>query len=123
MKPMAILTSSLGNLRSACVLLIVAISAIGMGNGSAAETDSAGKSQLVRNLETLFNDASFASIPGKLFPAVEHGAKSDGRTVDTTAIQAAIDAAHSAGGGVVTLPQGTTLSGALFLKSNVELAR
>jgi hypothetical protein len=116
MTPLAIPASSLGKLRSASVLLIAAILAVSIGNVRAAE-----KSQLVRNLEAIFNDTSFAFIPGKIFPAADYGAKSDGRTVDTTAIQAAIDAAHGVGGGVVTLPQGTTLSGALFLKSNVEL--
>lgn len=79
------------------------------------------KSELVQKLEGIFHDASFASMPDKLFPSAEYGVKADGKTVNTKGIQAAIDAAHKAGGGVVTLPQGTTVSGALFMKSNVEL--
>ena len=49
------------------------------------------------------------------------GAKGDGATKDTAAIQKAIDSAHDAGGGTVRLPAGTYLSGSIFLKSNVEL--
>jgi polygalacturonase len=48
------------------------------------------------------------------------GAAGDGHSMDTRAIQSAIDAANRAGGGVVLLPQGTYLSGSLRLKSNVD---
>jgi polygalacturonase len=56
------------------------------------------------------------------FSVAEHGAKGDGTTLNTTAIQKAIDAAAAAGpGNVVTFPTGSFLSGAVFLKSGVEL--
>lgn len=41
--------------------------------------------------------------------------------LNTEAIQQAIDAAASDGGGTVVVPAGEFLTGALFLKSNVEL--
>jgi polygalacturonase len=41
--------------------------------------------------------------------------------VDTVALQAAIDTAAMAGGGVVILTNGDFLSGSLWLKSHVEL--
>lgn len=80
-----------------------------------------GKSDLVRKLESIFYEASFARIPERTFSVADYGAEGDGQSLDTRAIQAAIDAASEAGGGVVTLPEGLYVSGALFLKSNVEL--
>ncbi|MHB1022245.1 MAG: glycoside hydrolase family 28 protein [Acidobacteriaceae bacterium] len=50
------------------------------------------------------------------------GAKADGTTKDTAAIQAAIDDCASHGGGVVRLTAGTYLSAPLALKSHVNLA-
>ena len=51
----------------------------------------------------------------------EFGAVGDGVTLDTAAIQGAVDACAAAGGGRVTLPAGRYLSGSVFLKSHVEL--
>jgi hypothetical protein len=55
------------------------------------------------------------------FDVTTYGAKGDGQTLDTAAIQQAIDACHKAGGGVVYLPNGNFLSGTIELKSNVTL--
>ena len=79
----------------------------------------AGDSDLVRHLEDIFYD-DFAAVPDREFDVTEYGAVGDDETVNTDAIQDAIDAAAEAGGGRVTLPEGTYLSGALFLRSNVE---
>ena len=49
------------------------------------------------------------------------GAAADGLTKDTAALQAAIDAAGAAGGGRVVLDRGTFLTGAIELRSGVEL--
>ena len=49
------------------------------------------------------------------------GAAGDRRTLDTAAIQKAINAANAAGGGTVFFPTGQFLSGTIFLKSNVTL--
>lgn len=54
------------------------------------------------------------------FSVAKYGAKGDGATLDTVAIQTAIDTAAKSGGTVV-FPQGTFLTGSLFVKSGVTL--
>lgn len=49
------------------------------------------------------------------------GAKGDGTTLDTAALQAAIDACTHDGGGTVLVPAGTFVIGTVELKSNVTL--
>lgn len=51
----------------------------------------------------------------------DYGAKGDARTLDTQAIQSAIEACHLSGGGKVYLHNGSFLSGTIYLKSNVTL--
>lgn len=51
----------------------------------------------------------------------DFGAVGDGKTLDTPAIQAAIDACAKGGGGRVAFPPGRYLSGTLRLKSHVTL--
>ena len=50
-----------------------------------------------------------------------HGAKGDGQTIDSPAINRAIEAAAAAGGGTVYFPAGTYASYSIRLKSNVAL--
>ncbi len=49
------------------------------------------------------------------------GATGDGKTLNTAAIQKAIDACHAAGGGRVVVPPGVFLTGSVRLKSRVVL--
>jgi polygalacturonase len=49
------------------------------------------------------------------------GAIGDGITINTKAIQKAIDQAHAAGGGMVIIPAGKFVSGSIVLKNGVEL--
>lgn len=55
------------------------------------------------------------------YPISEFGAVADGKTLNTVAIQKAIDQAAGEGGGVVVIPAGTFRSGSIFLKSGVAL--
>jgi polygalacturonase len=88
----------------------------------AARRLKAGGSQdwLPHSLTLLLMLAASASAAD--FPATNYGAKGDGQSVDTIAIQKAIDAAAAAKpAGTVVFKPGVYLSGSLFLKSGVQM--
>jgi hypothetical protein len=62
-----------------------------------------------------------AAAVGGLYDITHLGAQGDGRTLCTSALQAAMDAAAAAGGGTVLVPPGTFRTGAVFLRSNIHL--
>ncbi|HNY78574.1 MAG: glycoside hydrolase family 28 protein [Sedimentisphaerales bacterium] len=55
------------------------------------------------------------------FNVTDYGAVADGRTINTRAIQAAIDACEAKGGGIVTFDSGAYLTGSIFVKAGVTL--
>jgi polygalacturonase len=55
------------------------------------------------------------------FVISDFGAVADGKTVNTKPIQAAIDKCAASGGGVVVVPKGTFLTGAIFLRQGANL--
>jgi len=65
--------------------------------------------------------ASAASGAEVLYDIREFGAKPDGQTLCTQAIQAALDKCSAEGGGTVYLPPGRYLCGTVFMKSGVTL--
>jgi len=67
-----------------------------------------------------FSAVSHAQMSG-VFNVGEYGAKGDGATLDTTALNATVDACSKAGGGTVYVPAGTYLTGTVLLKSNMTL--
>ncbi|MEO3753134.1 glycoside hydrolase family 28 protein [Streptomyces sp. B6B3] len=60
-------------------------------------------------------------FPDREFPITAHGAVGDGRTDCTAAIRAAIENCAAAGGGHVTVPPGRYATGAIRLRSGVDL--
>jgi len=65
--------------------------------------------------------AATTSSASSTFDVKQYGAFGNGTTMDTVALQQAIDAAAAAGGGTVIFPPGKYLSGSLDLKSHVTL--
>ncbi len=63
-------------------------------------------------------NAGAASSVAKVFSVRELGAKGDGKTLDTDAIQKAFDECAKAGGGTVVLGEGVYLSKPIFFKSS-----
>ncbi|MGW5445074.1 glycoside hydrolase family 28 protein [Streptomyces asiaticus] len=61
------------------------------------------------------------AFPRRTFRVTDYGAVGDGRTMNTAAFRAAIAACHRAGGGHVVVPEGRFLTGAVHLRSRVDL--
>jgi polygalacturonase len=75
---------------------------------------------MIKLLLILFAFTLTAPAQTKIFNAAKFGAKGDGITLNTAAINRAIDAAAKHGG-TVTLPAGTYLTGSIFVKTGVTL--
>ena len=86
-----------------------AVIAAGLLDGRAAEGAGSGSA------------ASSDDLGVRVYNIRSYGAKGDKTTVDTAAVQAAIDACANDGGGTVLVPAGTFTIGTVELKSNVTL--
>jgi polygalacturonase len=60
-------------------------------------------------------------LQAAVFDVTAFGAKGDGKTQNRQAINRAIEAAATAGGGTVEIPPGTWVTGSIRLRSNVTL--
>jgi polygalacturonase len=105
----------------ATVLLLVPLAML-----RAADAKRVGAAMLPPEIEPI--QAPFAMrqptrpvFPNRIVNIRDHGAVSDGKTPCTAAIARAIEACSKAGGGRVLVPAGTWLTGAVHLKSNIEL--
>lgn len=65
--------------------------------------------------------AEQAKLGARVYNVREFGGKGDGESLDTKAVQDAIDACHRDNGGIVLVPAGDFVIGTLELKSNVTL--
>jgi polygalacturonase len=70
---------------------------------------------------TLWVFTGTAGAAGKHYVITDFGAVTNSQTINTKAIQSAIDHCAGNGGGVVIVPPGTFMSGALFFKPGVNL--
>jgi len=57
----------------------------------------------------------------KVFSTADYGVVNDTAVINTSSIQKAIDACAKSGGGIVVFKPGVYVTGALFIKSNVQL--
>ncbi|MFO6497462.1 MULTISPECIES: glycoside hydrolase family 28 protein [Bacillus] len=71
--------------------------------------------------DEILREMTVPVFPERRFDITGFGADGAGRADSTAAIQQAIDEVHQAGGGTAVVPKGVFRSGALRLKSNVEL--
>ena len=70
---------------------------------------------------SIFSNKIFSQNPLAWYNIKNYGATGNGKTLDTKAINDAIEAAANAGGGTVILPAGSYLSYSIHLKSNICL--
>lgn len=71
--------------------------------------------------DTILSNIKPPVFPEKEFVITTYGAIGDGATDCTQAIQQSIDICNKVGGGKVIVPKGTFFTGAIHLKSNVNL--
>lgn len=89
--------------RRELLTLVGAAGAVGMAGG-------------IRSADTVASKVGL-----RLYDAREFGAVGDGKTLDSPAINRAIDTCHSSGGGAAYVPPGIYRCGTVILKSNVTL--
>ncbi|HKJ30698.1 MAG TPA: glycoside hydrolase family 28 protein [Balneolales bacterium] len=71
--------------------------------------------------KSISRTAENSPLSGTVYNVKNYGATGNGTTLDSPAINKAIDAAAKHGGGTVLFPSGTYLSGSIRLKSNITL--
>lgn len=74
-------------------------------------------------MDAWFKDTAKVDVAslGRQYVITDYGVKRDSAIVQTSAIQNVIDLAASEGGGVIVIPEGTFLTGALFFKQGTHL--
>lgn len=105
----------------AAAILLLSLTAIPFAGHAKSIVD-----QMPREIEPInapFEMPQFErpTFPDSDFSIADFGAIEGGKTLNTEAIKQAIGAANQAGGGRVIVPAGVWLTGAIHLKSNVNL--
>jgi polygalacturonase len=103
------------------LLLAVAMVATGAAKQKKKPTVEVWPDQTV--MDAWFKDTTKVDVAklGKQYMITDYGVRRDSAIVQTKAIQAVIDRAAQEGGGVVVIPEGTFLTGALFFKQGTHL--
>src|SRR5262245_3680346 len=106
------------------VICIVLLSALSAARPLASRASAQRSSQTVAGCDAVPGILARIKPPtfaARDFNITSYGAVAGGQTDATEAIRKAIGACHTAGGGRVVVPAGIFLTGAIHLKSNVNL--
>ncbi|WLF32263.1 glycoside hydrolase family 28 protein [Bacillus altitudinis] len=102
-------------------LMYVTAGTVLTGIGIARLAKQGKKDKKTNGIDHVLKQIKAPKFPDREFNVIHYGADNKGIELSTNAIQSAIDDAHRLKGGRVLIPEGTFLTGALELKSNVEL--
>lgn len=102
-------------------LMYVTAGTVLTGIGLARLAKQGKKDKETNGIDHVLKQIKAPKFPDREFNVIHYGADNKGIELSTNAIQSAIDDAHRLKGGRVLIPEGTFLTGALELKSNVEL--
>lgn len=96
-----------------------------MGSAKDFQVPAAWESETRAKLETMAENLLQTlkpwPVPERRFPVEKYGAVGDGKTLNTAAIQKAIDDCSASGGGAVVFAEGDYVTGTIDLKSGVML--
>jgi polygalacturonase len=99
-------------------LLLLCAGCLLLTNCAGKKTPSPDPWKKVKKIKSQIHPPEF---PDHTFLITDYGAVGDGKTLNTKAFKKAIAACHKQGGGKVVVPKGVFLTGAIHLKSNVNL--
>src|SRR5690606_30223848 len=99
----------------------ILITVLGFVNSYGQQTVWTTAQQPLKEIDQLKKLIVAPKFKNKDYVITDFGAVGDGRTKNTAAIKQAIEACSRQGGGRVVVPEGVYLTGAIYLKSNVNL--
>lgn len=86
-----------------------------------SNSSSSGSSDPWETADSIRNAIIIPEFRDAVYSILDYGASTDSTVLSTIAINTAINTCHDEGGGKVLIPAGTYLTGAIHLKSNVNL--
>lgn len=108
--------------RSIFGLFILAAISFILSLGACSTAPSKGEGEVGwEYMQQILSQISAPTFPERTFDVTDYGADNTGNTKSTVAINTAIVECSEAGGGTVLIPKGVYLTGAIHLKSNVNL--
>jgi hypothetical protein len=103
------------------LISILSLFQLAKGNSQDFDWENALKVRLQAMADSLTANLKPWEVPDTVFYVEDYGAVADGTTLNTLAIQTAIDSCSSAGGGIVRFSSGDYVTGTIQIKSGVMI--
>ncbi len=105
----------------AYLVVLIAICSFGTSYSQKSSWENELEVKLNKIADSLSSNLKEWEVPARIFKVEDYGAIADGQTVNTVAIQKAIDTCSLSGGGTVLFSKGNYVTGTIEIKSNVML--